>query len=60
VPNEIIIETMIKGLRLGPTTQYFDRKHPQTLEKVLQKWMSISELIMNFNKEGRKLTSTLS
>jgi hypothetical protein len=28
---------MIKGLRPGPTTQYFARKLPQTLEKLLQK-----------------------
>jgi hypothetical protein len=31
VPNEIVIEAMIKGLPLGPTTQYFARKPPQTL-----------------------------
>jgi hypothetical protein len=37
VPNEIVIEAMIKGLRLGPMTQYFARKLPQTLEKLLQK-----------------------
>jgi hypothetical protein len=37
VANEIIIEAMIKGLRPGPTTQYFARKPPQTLEKLLQK-----------------------
>jgi hypothetical protein len=37
VPNEIVIEAMIKGLRPGPTTQYFVRKPPQTLEKLLQK-----------------------
>jgi hypothetical protein len=37
VPIEIVIEAMIKGLRLGPTTQYFARKPPQTLEKLLQK-----------------------
>jgi hypothetical protein len=37
VPNEIVIEAMIKGLRLGATTQYFARKPPQTLEKLLQK-----------------------
>jgi hypothetical protein len=37
VPNEIVIEVMIKGLRPGPTTQYFARKPPQTLEKLLQK-----------------------
>jgi hypothetical protein len=28
---------MIKGLRLGPSAQYFARKPPQTLEKLLQK-----------------------
>jgi hypothetical protein len=37
VPNEIVIEAMIKGLRSGPTTQYFAMKPPQTLEKLLQK-----------------------
>jgi hypothetical protein len=37
VSNEIVIEAMIKGLRLGPTTQYFARRPPQTLEKLLQK-----------------------
>jgi hypothetical protein len=37
VPNEIVIEAMIKGLQLGPTAQYFARKPPQTLEKLLQK-----------------------
>jgi hypothetical protein len=28
VPNEIVIEAMIKGLRPGPTAQYFTRKPP--------------------------------
>jgi hypothetical protein len=37
VPNEIVIEAMIKGLRPGPTAKYFARKPPQTLEKLLQK-----------------------
>jgi hypothetical protein len=37
VPNEIVTEAMIKGLRPGPTAQYFARKPPQTLEKLLQK-----------------------
>jgi hypothetical protein len=37
VPNEIVIEAMIKGLRSGPMAQYFARKPPQTLEKLLQK-----------------------
>jgi hypothetical protein len=35
VPNEIVIEAVIKGLRPGPSTQYFARKPPQTLEKLL-------------------------
>jgi hypothetical protein len=37
MPNEIFIEAMIKGLQPGPTAQYFARKPPQTLEKLLQK-----------------------
>jgi hypothetical protein len=37
VPNEIVIEAMIKVLRPGPTAQYFARKPPQTLEKLIQK-----------------------
>jgi hypothetical protein len=37
VPNEIVIEAMIKGLRPGPIAQYFARNPPQTLEKLLQK-----------------------
>jgi hypothetical protein len=35
VPNEIVIEAMIKGLQPGPTAQYFARKPPQTLEKLI-------------------------
>jgi hypothetical protein len=35
VPNEIVIEAMIKVLWLGPTSQYFARKPSQTLEKLL-------------------------
>jgi hypothetical protein len=37
VANEIVIKAMIKGLRPGPTAQYFTKKPPQTLEKLLQK-----------------------
>jgi hypothetical protein len=36
VPNEIVIEAMIKGLRLGLMAQYFAKKPPQILEKLLQ------------------------
>jgi hypothetical protein len=28
VPNEIVIEAMIKGLRPGPIAQYYARKPP--------------------------------
>jgi hypothetical protein len=59
MPNEIVIEAMIKGLRPGPTTQYFDRKPPQTLEKLFKRWMSTSGLTMTSAKEGRKLTGSL-
>jgi hypothetical protein len=37
VPNEIVIDAMIKGLKPRQMTQYFARKPPQTLEKLLQK-----------------------
>jgi hypothetical protein len=46
VPNEIVIEAMIKGLRLGPMAQYFARKPPQTLEKLLRK---MDEYIRAYN-----------
>jgi hypothetical protein len=54
VPNEIVIEAMIKGLRPGPMAQYFARKPPETLEKLLQRWMDTSGLIMISAREGKK------
>jgi hypothetical protein len=54
VPNEIGIEAMLKGLRSGPTAQYFARMPAQTLEKLLQKWMSTSELTTIFAREEWK------
>jgi hypothetical protein len=51
VPNEIVIEAMIKGLRPGPTAQYFARKPPQTLEKLLQK---MDEYIRAYNDFRQK------
>jgi hypothetical protein len=60
VPNEIVIEAMIKGLRPGPIAQYFARKPPQNLEKLLQKMDErTSELTTTSAKEGRKLTNSL-
>jgi hypothetical protein len=35
--HEEYLQAMIKGLRPGPSAQYFARKPPQTLEKLLQK-----------------------
>jgi hypothetical protein len=58
VPNEIVIEAMIKGLRPGPTTQYFARKPPQTMEKLLQKMDEYIRLTTTSAKEGRKLTDS--
>jgi hypothetical protein len=58
VPNEIVIEAMIKGLRLGPTTQYFARKPPQTLEKLLQKMDEYIRVTTTSAKEVRKLTDS--
>jgi hypothetical protein len=51
VPNEIVIEAMIKGLRPRPTAQYFARKPPQTLEKLLQK---MDEYIRADNDFGQR------
>jgi hypothetical protein len=58
VPNEIVIEAMIKGLRPGPTAQYFARKPPQTWRNCFRRWMNTFELIMTFDREGRKLTDS--
>jgi hypothetical protein len=59
VPNEIVIEAMIKGFRLGPTAQYFTRKPPRLWRSCFTKWMSTSGLTTTSAKEGRKLTDSL-
>jgi hypothetical protein len=59
VPNEIVIEAMIKGLRPRPTAQYFARKPPRLWRSCFRKWMSTSGLIMTSDKEGRKLIDFL-
>jgi hypothetical protein len=50
VPNEIVIEAMIKGLHPGPTSQYFVRKPPQTLEKLLYKMDEYIRVDNNFRQ----------
>jgi hypothetical protein len=37
VQDDIVIEALIKGLCLGPVAQYFARKPPHSLEKLLEK-----------------------
>jgi hypothetical protein len=54
VPNEIVIEAMIKGLRPGPTAQYFARKPPQTLEKLLQKMDEYIRADNDFQQRRKK------
>jgi hypothetical protein len=58
VPNEIVIEAMIKGLSPGPTAQYFAKKPHKLWRSCFRRWMSTSELTMIFAKEGRKLTDS--
>jgi hypothetical protein len=59
VPNEIVIDAMIKGLRPGSTTQYLARKPPQTLEKLLQKMDEYIRVTMISAREWRKLIGIL-
>jgi hypothetical protein len=59
VPNEIVIEAMIKGLWPGPMAQYFARKPPRLWRSCFRKWMSTSGPTISSAKEGRKLTDFL-
>jgi hypothetical protein len=59
VPNEIVIDAMIKGLWPGPMTQYFARKPHKPWRSFFRRWMSISGLIMISAKEGKKHTGFL-
>jgi hypothetical protein len=55
VPNEIIIEAMIKGLRLNTSPG----SPPRLWRSWFRKWMSTSRLTMTSAKEGRKLIDFL-
>jgi hypothetical protein len=59
VPNKIVIEAMIKGLRPGPTAQYFARKPHRLWRSCYRRWMNTFELITTSAKEGRKHTDSL-
>jgi hypothetical protein len=58
LPNEIVIEAMIKGLRLGPTAQYFARKPHKLWRSCFRRWMNTSGLTTTSAKEGIKLTDS--
>jgi hypothetical protein len=58
VPNEIVIEAMIKGLRPGPTAQYFAESPHRLWRSCFKRWMSTFGLTMTSTKEGRKLTDS--
>jgi hypothetical protein len=53
VPNDIIIEEMIKGLRPGPVAQIFARKPLHSLEKLLHKMNEYIGWTTIFVKEGK-------
>jgi hypothetical protein len=59
MPNEIVIEAMIKGLRPGPTAQYFAKKPHQLWRRFYKRWTIIWEPTMTSGKEGKKPTDTL-
>jgi hypothetical protein len=59
VPNEIVIEAMIKGLWPGPTAQYFARKPHKPWRSFFKRWMSISGPTMISAKEWKKHTCFL-
>jgi hypothetical protein len=54
VPNDSVIEAMIKGLQLGTTVQYFARKPPQTLDKLLQKMDKYIRVDNDFQQRREK------
>jgi hypothetical protein len=58
MPNEIVIEAMIKGLRPGPSAQYFARKPLRPWRNCFKRWMNTSAPTMTFDREGRKLTGS--
>lgn len=54
VQDDIVTEAMIKGLRLGPATQYFARKLPHSLEKLLQKMDECIRAGNDFNQRRQE------
>lgn len=50
VPDDIVVESMVKGLRPGPETQYFAWKPPNSLEKLLQKMNEYNRVDNDFRQ----------
>jgi hypothetical protein len=59
VPNEIVIEAMIKGVRPEPTALYFARNPLRLWRSYFRRWMSTSGPIMISAREGKKLIGFL-
>jgi hypothetical protein len=59
VPNEIIIEAMIKGLRPGTTTLTSPGNPLRLWRSCFRRWMSTSGPIMISTREGKKLIGFL-
>jgi hypothetical protein len=59
VPNEIVIEAMVKGLRPGPTASILLESLHRLWRSCFKRWMSTSGLTMTSSKEGGKLTGSL-
>jgi hypothetical protein len=59
VPNEIVIEAMIKGLDQDEQHNILQGNRTKPWRSFSRKWMNTSELIMISGKEGKKLTGTL-
>jgi hypothetical protein len=59
VPNEIVIEAMIKGLRQDLQPNILQGSHHRLWKNSFRKWMSTSGQIMISAKEGRKHTDFL-
>ena len=59
VPNEIVIEAMIKGFVQDLLPNILLENLHRLWRNCFKRWMNTSELTMTFAKEGRKPTGSL-
>jgi hypothetical protein len=62
VQDDIVIKAMVKGLKPEPTAQYFARKPPHSLEKLLQKmdeYIRVDNDFRQRRKEFHKYTKVV-